>query len=73
MVLPPRVVAVPSSDAEFVRFVGEAASAQAEARTIEDRIRWRYPRARVHPNDLSGRDAVLYAYRDGRWEPGGSI
>ncbi len=64
-----RVVPVPASDAEFARFVRDAATGQLELQALEDRIRARYPRARVRPNDLSGRDAVLYAYRDGRWEP----
>lgn len=67
-----RVVAVPSSDLEFVGFVRESAGAPVDARALEARIRRRYPRARVQPNDLSGSDAVWYAYRDGRWEPGRS-
>jgi hypothetical protein len=66
---PVRVVPVPSSDVEFTRYVRELASTQIDGPALEARIRQRYPRARVRPNDLSGRDAVLYAYRDGHWEP----
>ncbi len=69
---PQRVVAVPASDLEFVGYVGEVAASFAEAGALEERLRARYPRARVRANELSGRDAVLYAYRDGRWEPGRS-
>jgi hypothetical protein len=69
---PVRVVPVPSSDIDFTRYVRELASAQIDGPALEARIRQRYPRARVHPNDLSGRDAVWYAYRDGHWEPGHS-
>ncbi len=64
-----RVVAIPASDLDFVRFVRDAGLADRDPAALEARIRTRYPRARVHANDLSGRDAVLYAYRDGRWEP----
>ena len=70
--LPTRVIAVPSSDSDFVRFVRQAASASPAEAELEARLRARYPRARVQPNELSGRDAVWYAYRDGHWEPGRS-
>jgi hypothetical protein len=66
---PVRVVPVPSSDLDFSRYVRDLARAQVDGPVLEARIRLRYPSARVHPNDLSGRDAVWYAYRDGRWEP----
>jgi hypothetical protein len=67
-----RVVAVPSSDVDFAEYVRDLAGAHLDGPVLEARIRLRYPRARVHPNDLSGRDAVWYAYRDGHWEPGQS-
>ena len=67
---PLRVVAVPSNDSEFVHFVQAAGSPDLDVRALELRLRRRYPGARVHPNDLSGLDAVWYAYRDGRWHPG---
>jgi hypothetical protein len=67
---PLRVVAVPSNDGAFVHFVQASVSPDLDIRTLELRLRRRYPRARVHPNDLSGLDAVWYAYRDGRWNPG---
>jgi hypothetical protein len=67
-----RIVAVPSSDLEFARDVRELAGARLGLPVLEERLRRRYPRARVRPNDLSGRDAVWYAYRDGRWESGRS-
>ena len=70
---PIRVIAVPSSDDEFGRFVREASGLSLAVPALEARLRSRYPRARVQPNELSGRDAVWYAYRDGRWEPGRSI
>ena len=66
---PARVVAVPASDLEFGRFVRESAHRIDEQAGLEAVLRVRYPRARVRANDLSGLDAVLYAYRDGRWEP----
>jgi hypothetical protein len=61
------VVAVPSTDADFVRFVQACLSPDLDIPALELRLQRRYPRARIHPNDLSGRDAVWYAYRDGRW------
>lgn len=67
-----RIVAVPSTDADFVGFVRSTvlrAGEVGDLAAIETRLRTRYPRARVHPSELSGRDAVAYAYRDGRWEP----
>jgi len=64
-----RVVSVPSSDVDFAGYVRDLAGAHLDGAALEARIRQRYPRARVHPNDLSGRDAVWYAYRDGHWEP----
>ena len=67
-----RVIAVPSNDDEFGRFVREAAGPSLAVGELEARLRSRYPRARVQPNELSGRDAVWYAYRDGHWEPGRS-
>ena len=60
---------MPASDLEFARFVRESAHRIAERGGLEAVLRVRYPRARVRANDLSGLDAVLYAYRDGRWEP----
>ncbi len=65
----PRIVALPSADAEFGRWVRQAARDLADVPAIERRIRSRYPQARLRASELSGRDAVLYAYRDGRWEP----
>ena len=70
---PIRVIAVPSNDDEFGQFVREASGPSLAVAALEARLRSRYPRARVRPNELSGRDAVWYAYRDGRWEPGHSI
>jgi hypothetical protein len=64
-----RVVAVPASDLEFARYVRETVRRMPERAALEATLRVRYPRARVKPNDLSGLDAALYAYRDGRWEP----
>ncbi len=66
---PTRVIPVPAGDLDFGRFVRAAAADRGDPATLEATLRSRYPRARVHPNDLSGFDAVLYAYRDGRWEP----
>ncbi|HLY14451.1 MAG TPA: hypothetical protein VKR24_08875 [Candidatus Limnocylindrales bacterium] len=62
-------MSVPAGDVEFARFVRTAASDRAGPALLEARLRSRYPRARVRPNELSGLDAALYAYRDGRWEP----
>lgn len=67
---PPRVVALPSTDGEFARFVQTCLCPDLEVGALEVSLHRRYPQARVHPNDLSGRDAVWYAYRDGRWQPG---
>ena len=63
---------MPSTDADFVGFVRTAIvrAGESDLAAIEERLRMRYPRARVHAGELSGRDAVAYAYRDGRWEPG---
>lgn len=63
------MIAVPASDLEFAQFVRESAHRIAEQGGLEAALRVRYPRTRVRANDLSGQDAVLYAYRDGRWEP----
>jgi hypothetical protein len=67
-----RVVAVPAGDAEFVRRVHDAAATRRDTASLEAQIRSWYPRARIRANELSGLDAVLYAYRDGHWEPSGS-
>jgi hypothetical protein len=64
-----RVIAVPASDVEFGRHVRDSIAGNLDIASLEDRIRLRYPRARVRRNELSGHDAVWYAYRDGRWEP----
>jgi hypothetical protein len=64
-----RVIAVPAGDVEFARDVRDSIAADLDITSLEDRLRLRYPRARVRRNELSGRDAVWYAYRDGRWEP----
>jgi len=63
-----RVVAMPSADRDFARFVEACLSPMANVATLETRLRARYPRARVQVSELSGRDAIWYAYRDGRWQ-----
>jgi hypothetical protein len=63
-----RVVAMPSADRDFARFVEDCLSPVPNVATLESRLRARYPRARVQISELSGRDAVWYAYRDGRWQ-----
>ncbi len=65
---PSRVVAMPSADRDFARFVEICLSPVPDIATLEDRLRMQYPQARVHVSELSGRDAVWYAYRDGRWQ-----
>ena len=62
-----RVVTMPSADREFGRFVESCLSPDMDLGTLEARLRNRYPRSRVQPSELSGRDAVWYAYRDGHW------
>ena len=62
-----RVVTIPSADREFGRFVESCLSLEMDVRTLEACLRIRYPRSRVQPSELSGRDAVWYAYRDGHW------
>jgi hypothetical protein len=66
---PSRVVAVPARDLDFARAVRDAAHRFPERAALEAALRVGYPRTRVKRNDLSGLDATLYAYRDGRWEP----
>lgn len=63
-----RVVAMPSADREFARFVEICLNPVPDVPTLETRLRARYPRARVQVSELSGRDAIWYAYRDGRWQ-----
>ena len=62
-----RVVSMPSDDRDFGRFVESCLSPEIDVATLESRLRTRYPRSRVQPSELSGRDAVWYAYRDGHW------
>ncbi len=58
---------MPSADHDFGSFVESCLSPAVDLGTLEARLRTRYPRARVQPTELSGRDAVWYAYRDGHW------
>ena len=65
---PTRVVAVPSVDREFGRFVQTCLSPVPDLQMLEARLRVRYPRARVQVSELIGLDGVWYAYRDGHWQ-----
>ena len=63
-----RVVAMPSADRDFAQFVEACLNPLSDLATLETRLRVRYPRARVQVSELSGRGAIWYAYRDGRWQ-----
>ena len=58
---------MPSTDRDFGTFVESCLGPALDVAALEACLRTRYPRARVHPSELSGRDAVWYAYRDGHW------
>lgn len=66
------VVCLPSSDAEFVRVVGEALASGRVATMagLEERVRPSYPNVRVVARELTGEPLpTWYVYRDGAFRP----
>jgi hypothetical protein len=67
---PHRILCDPGRDHEFVAAVERLATASADHRMLERRLRAQYPRAVVHRRELSGESGTWYVYRDGRWSGG---
>ncbi|HET7703636.1 MAG TPA: hypothetical protein VFK35_09560 [Candidatus Limnocylindrales bacterium] len=65
----PTLVLNPPDDAEFgllaQRLIG---GGWVEPRTLQERLRSRYPRTIVRPRELAGEQTqIWYVYRDGHW------
>ena len=69
---PPRILCDPGDDREFMDTVVRLTETAPDDRTLERRLRARYPRAAVHRRELSGEPPTWYVYRDGRWSGGRS-
>jgi hypothetical protein len=64
-----RIVPVPAADDEFGRCVRQAARELDDVGAVEAQVRSQYPNVRLRTSELSGTDKVVYAYRDGNWQP----